>query len=116
MPPPSPPWYTVQGAFPFASFFRAAQLSAEAVRHVIIVANYNNYVLYSSHGKTNQTHPQRVSFIKEYAIDFNGKAAYMRATGETNGNNASRNATYYLKKDVVQNALNDYIQEQLGPH
>lgn len=64
--------------------------------------------------RTNPTQKEW-AFIKEYAIDFNGTEAYIRAFGATNRGNAARNATYYLKKEVVQNALNSYIQEQLGP-
>jgi len=54
-------------------------------------------------------------FIKEYAIDFNGAQAYMRATGKSNVKSAAVQASRILKIPRVAEALELYIEEQLGP-
>ncbi len=59
--------------------------------------------------------PKEWAWIKEYALDFNGTDAYIRATGETVRNNAAQASHRYMKNPIVQDALQNYIQEQLGP-
>ena len=54
-------------------------------------------------------------FVKEYPIDFNGCEAYIRASGKTNGKSAAVQASKMLKMPKVTEALEMYIEEQLGP-
>ncbi len=56
------------------------------------------------------------AFVKEYLLDFNGTAAYMRATNSSNRKSASSKACVLLKKQKVKNAMEIYAQENLGPH
>jgi phage terminase small subunit len=59
--------------------------------------------------------PLQERFIKEYAIDFNGRQAYMRAKGTDNKTSAGVQASRLLSLPHVQAALEAYIEEQLGP-
>ena len=54
-------------------------------------------------------------FVKEYPIDFNGCEAYLRASGTTNRKSAAVQASKMLKMPKVAEALEAYIEEQLGP-
>jgi len=54
-------------------------------------------------------------FCKEYIIDFNGTEAYMRASGTTNRKSAGVQASKLLKMDKVNDFIQAYAQEQLGP-
>lgn len=54
-------------------------------------------------------------FVKEYPLDFNGAQAYLRASGTTNKKSAAVQASKMLKLPKVQDALEVYIEEQLGP-
>ena len=73
---------------------------------------------------TPMTHEERADyltpiqrrFVQEYAANnFNGAAAYMAATGNTNKKSASVQASKYLKKDKIQAYLKEYVKEVLGP-
>jgi len=59
--------------------------------------------------------PTEKRFAQEYAFDFNGQDAYMRATGNTNKKSASVQASKFLKKDRVKEYLEEYVKEILGP-
>ena len=54
-------------------------------------------------------------FCKEYPIDFNGQAAYMRASGSTNKKASGVAASKLLKLPKVKEYIEAYVQEQLGP-
>ena len=54
-------------------------------------------------------------FVKEYPLDFNGLQAYLRASGTTNKKSAAVQASKMLKIDKIKEALEVYIEEQLGP-
>ncbi len=57
----------------------------------------------------------QAKFVKEYPIDFNGCEAYLRASGTTNRKSAAVQASKMLKMPKVAEALEIYIEEQLGP-
>lgn len=59
--------------------------------------------------------PVQKRFTKEYPIDFNGSAAYMRASGTTNKKSAGVQASKLLKLPKVKEMIEAYVQEQLGP-
>ena len=59
--------------------------------------------------------PLETRFTKEYPIDWVGSAAYMRASGTTNKKSASVQASKFLKKQKIQDAIQVYVKEQLGP-
>ena len=59
--------------------------------------------------------PMQRRFAQEYATDFNGQAAYMRATGNTNKKSASVQASKLLKLPKVKAYLEEYVKEILGP-
>jgi len=59
--------------------------------------------------------PTQRRFAQEYAIDFNGQAAYMRATGNTNKKSAGVQASKLLKIEKVKEYLEEYVKEILGP-
>ena len=59
--------------------------------------------------------PMQRRFAQEYATDFNGQAAYMRATGNTNKKSASVQASKMLKQDKIKAYLEEYVKEILGP-
>ncbi len=55
-------------------------------------------------------------FCKEYPIDFNGAAAYMRASnGTSKKKSAGVQASKLLKIPKVKEFIEAYVQEQLGP-
>jgi phage terminase small subunit len=54
-------------------------------------------------------------FVKEYPLDFNGTEAYMRASGTTNRKSASVQAAKLMKLPKVKEAIQNYIDEALGP-
>ena len=58
----------------------------------------------------------QANFVKEYPLDFNGTEAYLRASKTTNKKSASVQASKLLKLDKVKDALQVYIEDQLGPH
>lgn len=60
--------------------------------------------------------PLQKKFVKEYPKDFNGTQAYLRASGTTNYKSASVQATKFLKMDKIKEAVQNYVQEELGPH
>jgi len=59
--------------------------------------------------------PKQKRFAQEYAIDFNGQDAYMRATGGTNKKSASVQACKLLKMPKVVEYYKEYVKEILGP-
>jgi len=59
--------------------------------------------------------PLMKRFVKEYPLDFNGTEAYLRASGTTNRKSAGVQASKFLKLDKIRDALEFYIEEQLGP-
>jgi len=63
----------------------------------------------------NKLTPVQKRFTKEYPIDFNGRAAYMRASGTTNAKSAGVQASKLLKMPKVKEMIDAYVQEQLGP-
>lgn len=54
-------------------------------------------------------------FIKEYPIDWNGQAAYMRASGNTNKKSSAAKASRLLKDPEVVKAIENYVKDILGP-
>ena len=54
-------------------------------------------------------------FVKEYPLDFNGAQAYLRASGTANKKSAAVQASKMLKLPKIAEALEVYIEEQLGP-
>jgi len=52
-------------------------------------------------------------FIKQYPIDFNATQAYIRAGGTATHPKAA--ASKLLAKPLVKEAIEKYVQEQLGP-
>jgi hypothetical protein len=61
--------------------------------------------------------PVQARFVKEYPIDFNGTEAYLRASkskGMTR-KSASVQACKLLKVPKIKEAIEAYVQEQLGP-
>ena len=66
--------------------------------------------------RANYLTPIQRQFVQEYAANnFNGAAAYMAATGNTNKKSASVQASKYLKRDKIQAYLKEYVKEVLGP-
>jgi len=73
---------------------------------------------------TSMTHEERKNvltplmkrFVKEYPIDFNGTDSYLRASRTTNRKSASVQASKFMKMPKVKDAIEAYVQEQLGPH
>jgi phage terminase small subunit len=60
--------------------------------------------------------PLQKRFVKEYPIDFNGTDAYLRASKTTNRKSASVQASKFMKWPKIKEAIEAYVQEQLGPH
>ena len=65
--------------------------------------------------KAQKLTPMQRRFAQEYATDFNGQAAYMRATGNTNKKSASVQASKLLKIAKVYSYMEEYVKEILGP-
>lgn len=59
--------------------------------------------------------PVQRKFVKEYVLDFVGGEAYMRASGSTNKKSANVQASKLLKLPKIKEAIDLYVQEQLGP-
>jgi len=61
--------------------------------------------------------PLMKRFVKEYPIDFNGTEAYLRAStsNTVTRKSASVQACKLLKIPKVKEAIEAYVQEQLGP-
>ena len=59
---------------------------------------------------------RKKNFVREYALDFNGKRAWMRANNSDNENSASVQATRVLREPEVQEYLREYLEGILGPH
>lgn len=74
---------------------------------------------YTTSMTQDQAHKELTSlqarFVSEYPLDFNGAQAYLRASGTTNKKSAAVQASKMLKMPKVQEALEVYIEEQLGP-
>jgi phage terminase small subunit len=60
--------------------------------------------------------PLQKRFVKEYPKDFNGTEAYLRASKSKNRKSASVQATKLMKMEKVKDAIQAYVQDQLGPH
>jgi hypothetical protein len=54
-------------------------------------------------------------FVKEYPLDFNGAAAYMRASGTTNKKSAGVQASKFLRIPKIKEAIDAYVHDLLGP-
>jgi hypothetical protein len=59
--------------------------------------------------------PVQRRFVKEYPIDFNGAAAYGRASGSTNRKSCGVQASKLLRMPKIKEMIEAYVQEQLGP-
>lgn len=59
--------------------------------------------------------PVQKRFCQEYVIDWNGAAAYMRASGMTNRKTAGVSACKLLKMPKVKEYYEAYAKEILGP-
>jgi phage terminase small subunit len=59
---------------------------------------------------------KKKSFVREYALDFNGAQAWMRSTGSDNYKSATVQASRLLKEAEVQEYLQEYLEGILGPH
>lgn len=60
-------------------------------------------------------------FVKEYAVDFNGTEAILRARGTLNPTKSQRKAasvaaSKYMTMPKIKEAVEEYIKEALGPH
>jgi len=76
--------------------------------------SYTTYMTHENSGKTLTALQKR--FCKEYPIDFNGAAAYTRATkGSVKKKSAGVQASKLLKVPKVKEFIEAYVQEQLGP-
>ena len=59
---------------------------------------------------------KKKQFAREYAVDFNGKAAWLRCNPGVTENSAGVQASRTLKEPEVQEYLKEYLEGILGPH
>jgi len=74
------------------------------------------YTTYMTHEESaKKLTPVQKRFCREYVIDFNGSAAYMRASDSNNKKSAGVQACKLLKLPKVIEYYEAYAREQLGP-
>jgi phage terminase small subunit len=59
---------------------------------------------------------KKKNFVREYALDFNGAKAWMRANNTDNYTSATVQASRVLREPEVQEYLQEYLEGILGPH
>jgi hypothetical protein len=84
-----------------------------------ILLAISQLLLYTTHMTHEESRkeltPVQKRFCKEYVIDFNGRAAYQRASGTGNAKSAGVQACKLLKLPKVIEYYEAYAKEQLGP-